>query len=400
MSMVTKEKIEALVKQYTPKICELRRQIHENPELSYEEVETSALMAKTLRSLGIEVQETVAGLHAVIGTLYGAKPGPTIALRTDMDALSIPEETDLPFKSKNPGKMHACGHDGHMSILLGTAMVLSALKDEIAGNVVFVCQPAEEKSPTGGAKAIVASGVLDGIDAIYGLHVWPTLPTGQIGVRAGAMMAASDHVQITIHGKSSHAAMPHKGVDAIVAAGQFITAVQDIISRQINPLYPTVLTIGKINGGTRYNIVADTVVLEGTCRTYDKEAQDTVETNLGNFLKGLDAMYGTTSELDYERGYAAVVNEPDQAELIASTARECFGDAAVPVIAEPAMTAEDYSGYLQKYKGGFFWLGATKPGAPVYPLHNAKFAVDEDCLPIGVELMASLVFKGLAKYAK
>lgn len=398
--MVTKEKIEALVKQYTPKICELRRQIHENPELSYEEVETSALMVKTLRSLGIEVQETVAGLHAVIGTLYGAKPGPTIALRTDMDALSIPEETDLPFKSKNPGKMHACGHDGHMSILLGTAMVLSALKDEIAGNVVFVCQPAEEKSPTGGAKAIVASGVLDGIDAIYGLHVWPTLPTGQIGVRAGAMMAASDHVQITIHGKSSHAAMPHKGVDAIVAAGQFITAVQDIISRQINPLYPTVLTIGKINGGTRYNIVADTVVLEGTCRTYDKEAQDTVETNLGNFLKGLDAMYGTTSELDYERGYAAVVNEPDQAELIASTARECFGDAAVPVIAEPAMTAEDYSGYLQKYKGGFFWLGATKPGAPVYPLHNAKFAVDEDCLPIGVELMASLVFKGLAKYAK
>lgn len=398
--MVTKEKIESLVKQYTPKICELRRQIHENPELSYEEVETSALMAKTLRSLGIEVQETVAGLHAVIGTLYGAKPGPTIALRTDMDALSIPEETDLPFKSKNPGKMHACGHDGHMSILLGTAMVLSALKDEIAGNVVFVCQPAEEKSPTGGAKAIVASGVLDGIDAIYGLHVWPTLPTGQIGVRAGAMMAASDHVQITIHGKSSHAAMPHKGVDAIVAAGQFITAVQDIISRQINPLYPTVLTIGKINGGTRYNIVADTVVLEGTCRTYDKEAQDTVETNLGNFLKGLDAMYGTTSELDYERGYAAVVNEPDQAELIASTARECFGDAAVPVIAEPAMTAEDYSGYLQKYKGGFFWLGATKPGAPVYPLHNAKFAVDEDCLPIGVELMASLVFKGLAKYAK
>lgn len=398
--MVTKEKIEELVKKYTPEICKLRRQIHENPELSYEETETAALMAKTLKSLGIEVQENVAGLHAVIGTLHGAKPGPTIALRTDMDALSIPEETDLPFKSKNPGKMHACGHDGHMSILLGTAMVLSALKDEIAGTVVFVCQPAEEKSPTGGAKAIVQSGVLDGIDAIYGLHVWPTLPTGQIGVRAGAMMAASDHVEVTIHGKASHAAMPHKGVDAIVAAGQFITAVQDIISRQINPLYPTVLTFGKINGGTRYNIVADTVVIEGTCRTYDKEAQDTVEANLAQFLKGLDTMYGTTSKLDYERGYAAVVNAPDQAELIASTARECFGDDAVPVIAEPAMTAEDYSGYLQKYNGGFFWLGATKPGAPVYPLHNAKFAVDENCLPIGVELMASLVFKGLAKYAK
>lgn len=398
--MVTKEKIEELVKKYTPEIYKLRRQIHENPELSYEETETAALMAKTLKSLGIEVQENVAGLHAVIGTLHGAKPGPTIALRTDMDALSIPEETDLPFKSKNPGKMHACGHDGHMSILLGTAMVLSALKDEIAGTVVFVCQPAEEKSPTGGAKAIVASGVLDGIDAIYGLHVWPTLPTGQIGVRAGAMMAASDHVEVTIHGKASHAAMPHKGVDAIVAAGQFITAVQDIISRQINPLYPTVLTFGKINGGTRYNIVADTVVIEGTCRTYDKEAQDTVEANLAQFLKGLDTMYGTTSKLDYERGYAAVVNAPDQAELIASTARECFGDDAVPVIAEPAMTAEDYSGYLQKYNGGFFWLGATKPGAPVYPLHNAKFAVDENCLPIGVELMASLVFKGLAKYAK
>lgn len=398
--MVTKEKIEALIKDFTPEICKLRRQIHENPELSYEETETAALMAKTLRGLGIDVKENVAGLHAVIGTLHGAKPGPTIALRTDLDALSIPEETDLPFQSKNPGKMHACGHDGHMSILLGTAMVLSALKDEIAGNVVFVCQPAEEKSPTGGAKAIVASGVLDGIDAIYGLHVWPTLPTGQIGVRAGAMMASSDHVQITIHGKSSHAAMPHKGVDAIVAAAQFVTAIQGIISRQVNPLYPAVLTIGKINGGTRYNIVADTVEIEGTCRTYQAEAQDTVEAKLGDFLKGLDAMYGTTSELKYERGYAAVVNEPDQAELIASTARECFGDDAVPVIAEPAMTAEDYSGYLQKYKGGFFWLGATKPGDPVYPLHNAKFAVDEKCLPIGVELMASLVFKALQKYAK
>lgn len=393
--MIEQSVIKQLVQTYTGDICRARRIIHEYPEISNEEEKTSAYMAKTLRSFGIDVQEHVADSYAVIGVLKGSRPGPVIALRADMDALSIAEQTGLPFSSQNDGKMHACGHDGHMAILLGAAKVLSELKEELAGTVMFVCQPAEEKSPTGGAKRLVQSGILKDVDAIYGLHVWPTLPTGTIGIKAGPMMAASDHIRIIIRGKSSHAAMPHKGVDAIVAAGQFITAAQDIISRQINPLYPAVLTFGRISGGTRYNIVADAVELEGTCRTYHKEAQDMVEMKLGHMLQGLDIMYGTTSELAYERGYAAVVNTQKQADFVASVAAECLGKDALADIQEPAMTAEDFSGYLQAYDGAFFWLGATKAGQPVYPLHNSHFAVDEDCLPIGTELMVSLVCRAM-----
>ena len=266
--MIDKMIIKDLVKQAVPDICAMRRHIHENPELSGEEVETAAFMAAKLRSFGIDVQEHVAGTTAVLGTLKGGKPGPVIALRADMDALPMTEETGLPFASNFPGKMHACGHDGHMSILLGAAKVLSQVKDDIPGTVVFICQPAEEKSPVGGAKGLVASGVLDGVDAVYGLHVWPALPSGKIGVLPGPMMAASDHIRIIINGKASHAAMPHKGVDTIVAAAQFLTAAQTIISRRVNPLYPAVLTFGRITGGTRYNVVADTVEIEGTCRTY------------------------------------------------------------------------------------------------------------------------------------
>lgn len=395
--MIDQNIIKALVKKYTGNICHARRTIHEYPEISNEEKKTAAYMAKTLRSFGIDVQEHVADSYAVIGTLRGNGSGPVIALRADMDALSITEQTGLPFASQYEGKMHACGHDGHMAILLGAAKVLSELKDELSGTVVFICQPAEEKSPHGGAKRLVESGVLDGVDAVYGLHVWPTLPTGTIGVKAGPMMAASDYIRIVIKGKTSHAAMPHKGVDAIVAAGQFITAVQDIISRQINPLYPAVLTFGRISGGTRYNIVADEVELEGTCRTYHKEAQDMIEMQLKHMLQGLDMMYGTTSELAYERGYAAVVNSQKQADFVASAAADCLGQAALADIQEPAMTAEDFSGYLQAYDGAFFWLGATKEGDTVYPLHNSRFAVDEDCLPIGTELMVSLVCRAMDK---
>ncbi len=393
--MIEKHEIAELVAAYTQDMCAIRRHIHENPEISNEEVETAAYMAEMLRRSGISAEENVGGTHAVIGTLQGSMPGPVIALRTDMDALSITEETGLPFASKQTGKMHACGHDAHMAILLGAAHVLSRLKDKLAGTVIFVCQPAEEESPAGGAKAIVASGVLDNADAIYGLHVWPTLPTGKVGVKAGSMMAASDHVRVVIRGKSSHAAMPHKGVDAVVAAGQFIAAVQGIISRQINPLYPAVLTFGRISGGSRYNIVADEVELDGTCRTYDAEARNAVETNLAAMLKGIDAMYGTTSELIYERGYAAVVNPPQQAAFVADTVKACLGEASLINIQEPAMTAEDFSGYLQACDGAFLWLGATKDGDTVYPLHNSRFAADEGCLPVGAALMASLVCRAM-----
>ena len=379
--------IKQLVEKYTSHICELRRTIHAHPELSYQEEGTAALVAAEFRSLGLEVHEHVGGIHAVVGILHGGKgKGLTIALRADMDALPVTEETGLPFASETPGVMHACGHDAHTSILLGTARVLTALKDTFAGTVLFIGQPAEEKSPDGGAKAVVRSGILEGTDAVYGLHVWPGLPTGQVGILAGPMMAASDHVTVTICGKASHAAMPHRGTDAIVAAGQFLTAVQNIISRQINPLYPAVLTFGTIHGGTRYNIVADKVIIEGTCRTYHKEAQDMVEDKLQRLLSGLDTMLGTESTLQYDRGYDAVFNDAEQAEFIKDIVRTRFGEDALANVREPAMTAEDFSGYL----------GATAPGKPVWPLHNSHFAADENCLPFGMELMTSLVLAALS----
>ncbi|MCH4166372.1 MAG: amidohydrolase [Megasphaera sp.] len=393
--MSTQTAIKTLVKKYMPAVCELRRQLHEHPETSGEEIETAALLAGLFRQMGMDVEEHVAGGHGVIATLHGNEPGKTIALRADMDALPMAEETGLPFSSHVAGKMHACGHDGHMSIMVGAAKVLNDLRHEFKGTVKFLCQPSEEKSPVGGAKAIVASKALDGIDGIYAIHVWPTLPTGTIGVLPGPMMAASDHISITIHGKSSHAAMPHKGIDAIVLAAQFITAAQTIVSRQINPLYPAVLTFGTIAGGDRYNVVADKVELAGTCRTYQGEAQDMAEAQLQKLLAGLDMVYGTTSELQYERGYAAVVNTPESAAFIAKTAEECFGPAVLAPVREPAMTAEDFSALLNAYGGGFYWLGATKPGEAVYPLHSNHFAVDEAALPIGMELMAALVLKRL-----
>ena len=394
--MAAEDRLKTLIEQYTPHICELRRTFHRQPELSYEEQGTARVIAAEFRSLGLEVHEGVGGIPSVIGILHGAQgAGPTVALRADMDALQITEATDLPFASERPGIMHACGHDGHMAILLGAARVLASLRQELSGTVIFIGQPAEEKSPHGGARAIVASGILEGVKAVYGLHVWPTLPVGQVGVLNGPVMAASDHVTVTLHGQSSHAAMPHRGVDAIVAAGQFIMAAQTLVSRQITPLYPAVLTFGRIAGGSRYNIVADEVTLEGTCRTYHAEAQDLMETKLEGLLQGLDVMYGTQSELQYERGYGAVFNQPDQADLVRRVVTGRFGAGALAAVSEPAMTAEDFSGYLKDYPGAFIWLGATAPGKPVWPLHNAHFAVDEACLPMGTEMMAALALAAL-----
>ena len=396
--MTQQEIIMNLTEKYLPHIINLRRTIHKHPELSNEEQDTAALLASELKALGFDVRENIAGGYGVSALLKGNHPGPTVALRTDMDALAVQEDTGLSFASETEGKMHACGHDAHMAILIGTASVLADMKPAIRGNILFICQPAEENAPTGGAKAIVAAGLLDGVAAVYGLHVWPALPTGTVGVRTGPVMAASDHVVIIIKGKSAHAAMPHKGIDALVAAAQFITAVQDSISRQIDPLCPAVLTFGKICGGTRYNIIADEVVLEGTCRTYNKETQDTIEKHIADILSGLDLMYGTTSTLVYERGYAAVVNTPQEASLAAQAVIGQLGQAALVEPPEPAMTAEDFSGYLQKYAGAFLWLGATAPGDTVYPLHSDKFAADENCLSVGIQCMTALILASLSMH--
>ena len=375
--MINQNRIKELVKKYTEDMRCARRRLHEYPEISNEEERTAAYMAKTLRSFGVDVQEGVAGGYAVVGTLTGKQPGPTIALRADMDALSITEQTGLPFASQWEGKMLACGHDGHMAILLGAAKVLSELKDELAGTVLFICQPAEEKSPRGGAKGPGRSGrarrrrrrvrssrmadAADGNDRRQSraddgcLRPYPHRHPGEI--------QSCGHASQGRRRNRRGGAVYHGG------PGHYQPADQ--------PADPAVLTFGRISGGTRYNIVAGEVELEGTCRTYHTEAQDMVEAQLGNMLRGLDTMYGTASELHYERGYAAVVNSPQQADFVASVAADCFGRDALADVQEPAMTAEDFSGYLQACDGAFFWLGATKAGDAVYPLHNSRFAVDE-----------------------
>ena len=393
--MAGEDRLRDLVGAYTNRVRTWRRKIHEIPELSGEEVKTAALVVSELQGLHVEVTSQAAGGNGVLVVLHGRNPGRTIALRADMDALSIEEKTGLSFTSQHPGKMHACGHDAHTAMLLGAVHVLHDMRDQFDGTIKFIFQPAEEKSPDGGAKNIVASGFVDDVDAIYGLHVWPTLRTGEIGVRTGPVMAASDHVSIQIVGKPSHAAMPHRGIDAIAAAGQCITAAQNIISRQINPLHPAVLTFGKITGGSRYNIIADTVDIEGTCRTYHTETQDAVEMHLKQILEGIDAAFGTTSRLQYDRGYDAVVNSTAQAALAAAVVTDRFGKKALADVPEPAMTAEDFSGYLKVCTGAFLWLGVTAEDAEIYPLHNACFSVDENSLPIGVELLSALALSAL-----
>lgn len=389
------DKIKQLVEKYTKRAVELRREIHQNPELSHHEELTGALIAEELREIGMEVIDNLAGAHGVLGIIHGGKPGRTIALRADMDALSMTENTGLPFSSNHEGRMHACGHDGHMAILLGTAHILWDMRQDIAGTIKLVFQPAEESAPEGGARAIVSAGILDNVDGIYGLHVWPDLPTGKIGVKAGPMMAASDHITVSITGKSSHGAMPHNGIDAIVAAAQFITAVQSLVSRRVDPMEQAVITFGKISGGDRYNIVADSVVIDGTCRTFNPHIQDMIEKKLSDLLIGLDSMYDTQSTLHYERGYAPLINSPEQASLIRRVIIERFGENAVANIQHPAMTAEDFSVYKAACPIGFCWLGTAKPNVPVYPLHNTNFTIDEDILPIGMELLSATALNAL-----
>ncbi|MDU6788413.1 MAG: M20 family metallopeptidase [Veillonella sp.] len=335
--------------QYKEQVIAWRRHIHSHPELSGQEKETSLFIQKTLGELGIPFVNDVSD-YAVIGEIQGAHTGPVIALRADIDALPIHEETGLPFASQNEGVMHACGHDGHISILLGAAAVLQSIKDELHGTVKLVFQPSEEEALFPGAQGIVDSGILDDVDEIFGLHVWPQLPVGTVGLKKGHLMAASDHFLVHIHGKSTHGAEPHNGIDAI--------------------------------GGDRYNVGCGDVYLEGTCRTYEPAKRDYIERRLGESLQALDLMYKTKSTLDYKRGHGATTNDPDAIDYATSIVEKYLGKDAVVHPEHPSMAAEDFSAYLHKIKGAFLWLGTGFEGNPA--LHNAGFTIDEKILESGI----------------
>lgn len=383
-------KIIESAKKIQPYLQEIRRELHKHPEISNEEKKTAEIIAEELRKMGIsDIKENVNG-HGIIAEIHGAGDGKIVALRADMDALQIKEETGLPYKSESDGLMHACGHDAHMTMVLGAARLLNERKDELKGNVRLIFQPAEEITPMGGSRGMIAGGALDNVDAVFGLHVWPDLPLGKVGVKAGPLMAASDHFTVTIKGKPSHAAKPNEGIDALVAGAQYVSAIQTIVSRNADPMKSIVITVGKMNAGTRYNIVAGECVLEGTCRTFAPELRDLAEERLQIVLDGICTLSGCTGVLNYERGYMAVINEPESVEYVSETVKKLFGnDAAVSV--EPAMTAEDFSFYLDKKPGAFAWIGTTKEGDTVYPLHNSRYSPDEDVLWRGAALMAELV---------
>ena len=380
-----------------PKLVEIRRDFHEYPEVSQHEAETSKKVAAYLREMGVdEVIEHVNG-YGVIGVIKGAKEGGVVALRADMDALQIQEMNDVEYKSRNDGVMHACGHDNHMTGLLGAAMLLCQNRDEICGTVKLVFQPAEEMSPVGGSRGMLESGYLDDIGAIYGLHVWPDLPHGKVGVKSGPLMAATDHFTITIHGKTAHGAKPNQGIDAVVLGAQFVMAAQTFVSRKVDPLDNAVVTFGIFNAGTRYNIIAGECVLDGTVRTLNEDTRDMIEDSMRKLLDAICLQSGATADIVYGRGYPAPVNHESDAALIRKTAISLFGEEGVVDVKNPAMPAEDFSFYLREKEGCFVWLGTAKDGETPWPLHNSRFDVDEDILWRGSALLAQTAIDYLNK---
>ena len=365
-----------------------RRGFHQHPELGFEEHRTADLIAEKLTSFGIDVKTGV-GETGVVGDLQGGSNGKTIALRADMDALPVQEISDVPYKSKNDGIMHACGHDGHMAMLLGAAKILSKLHDKLKGNVRFIFQPAEEGG--GGARYMIKDGCLDGVDEIYGMHLWNYQPYGEIGVKPGPIMAAADIFDITINGVGGHGAMPQGTVDAIVTASQLVMGLQTIVSRNTNPLDSTVITVGKISGGHGFNVIADEVKLRGTTRSMTEKNRQMIKRRMQEIVDGLAKSSGAKIEMNYKEGYPPTINHKNASERVIASAKKIIPDSVI----EPYLTmgAEDFSYYLQKIPGCFFFIGSapkdTKPMS--VPHHCSHFDIDERALLVGTSVIVQLI---------
>jgi len=401
-------RVDEAVEQFAPQAIEYRHQIHQNPELGNREFETAALVAAHLESLGIPVQTGVAHT-GVVGILEGGRPGPVVAVRADMDALPVTEDTPYPFAStkrttylgQEVGVMHACGHDVHTAVQLGVASVLASMREQIPGTVKFIFQPAEEGPPPGeegGADLMVREGVLENPrpQAIFGLHTFSELDVGTIGFTVGPALAAVDHFRITIQGKQAHGAQPHLSVDPVVMAAQAVMALQTIRSRNIYALEPSVVTVGMIHGGERFNIIPAEVHLEGTVRTYNPEVRDTVERRMGEILAGVTAAGGGAYELDYERGSPATINDPELADMMSPTITRLVGDENF-VELDPTMGGEDFAYYALEVPGFFFRLGQVAPGTTSGGHHTPTFQADDSSIPVGMRVMSTLLLDYLTQ---
>ena len=411
------KQIDERAEEIEAKVIQWRHHIHEHPELSNQEVKTAALVAKHLRELDIEVQTGVAG-HGVVGLLRGGKPGPVVALRADMDALPVTEKTGLPYASqvtaaygdKEVGVMHACGHDAHVAILMGTAEVLAGVREDLAGTVKFIFQPAEEgawPAPEWGAKLMITEGVLENpkVDAIFGLHVWSSMPSGVIGLRSGPVMASSDFIRITVTGKQTHAAAPWAGIDPITVSSQIILGLQTVASRQVNILgSPSVVSIGTIDGGDRNNIIPDEVDMTGTIRTYDPEVRAAYHEKVTRTAEKIAAASGATAEvyIGADTGYAATVNHTQLADDMRDVLERVAGEGKL-VTNDLSTGSEDFSFFQKEVPGVFFFLGVTPSDQDVTEAaanHSPLFIVDDAALITGVRAMSQIAAEYLERNAE
>ena len=371
------QKLNDLWEKYYKKVYDIRHQIHMNPELGFEEYETSKLVASELEKLGIEVTKNVAKT-GVVGLIKGGYPGKTVALRADMDALRINEEGDYEFKSKNPGVMHACGHDGHTASLLGVAMMLNEIKDELHGNVKLIFQPAEEVE--GGALPMIKEGVLENpkVDAVFGGHLWGSIEEGKVAVKHGAMMASPDIFTIKINGKGGHAGVPHASVDPVPIMAQVITALQTIVSRKNDPTNPLVISCCNVHSGECHNAIPTEALIQGTVRTLNNDTRDFAEDTIEKFVKGIVESQGASYEFEFIRQFPPLVNDKNMADVLEKAAKKIVGDENVFELATPSMGGEDFAFYTEEVPSSFAFVGMTKDVENPILHHNAKFAWEDN----------------------
>lgn len=395
-------RVASAVEREAPRITEIRHRIHQNPELGNREVKTAALVAEHLRALGMQVRTGVAHT-GVVGILKGGLPGPVVAVRADMDALPVTEDTPFPWKStaratylgREVGVSHACGHDVHTAVQLGVASVLASMKDRLPGTVMFVFQPAEEGPPPGekgGAKLMVDEGVFDAMkpSAVFGLHAWADLEVGEIGVVPGPMLAAAEGFDATIRGRQAHGALPHKSADPIVMAAQVVSMLQTVRSRNIDPMEPGVVTVGVLRGGERRNIIPTEVMLQGTIRTFSMSTQEMVEKRMHEIFEGVTGAMGGTYTLAFDRAYPLTANDSALYDRMRPTIARAVGESKTIRIT-PTTAGEDFSYFAQRTPGLFFFLGSRKVGGTTGGHHTPTFQADDAAIPVGMRTMSMLV---------
>ncbi|MDN7226242.1 amidohydrolase [Planococcus sp. N064] len=388
------ETIKKAIQENSEEMIAIRRKLHSEPELSWEEYETSQFVFNYLTELGIECRKTEP--TGVIGTLKGGKEGKTVALRADMDALSVEElNVDLPYKSVTSGKMHACGHDAHTSMLLAAAKALVGVKEQLPGSVRFIFQPAEEVAT--GAKAMVEQGAVEGVDDVFGIHIWSQIPSHSVACNPGPSFASADIFKVHFKGQGGHGAIPQNSIDAAIIASSFVMNVQSVVSRTIDPQQPAVVTVGKMVVGTRFNIIAENAEIEGTVRCFDAETRDHIEEQLKIYADNTAAIYGGTATVEYIRGTQAVINGDESSELVRQVAAEAFGENVV-YDEKPTMGGEDFSFYLDEVPGSFALVGSGNAEKDTqWAHHHGKFNVDEEAMATGAELYAQYAWAYLNK---